>query len=303
MDHIGRISVFLEVVKYSSFIGAGRALGMSGPAVSKQIQALEAELGVKLLLRTTRHVSTTDEGAQYYERTQKALADIQAAAQEIQESRECPSGRLKINAPMSFGVQYLSSPLAEFARRYPDVDLEVDFSDRWVDVVNEGYDLVVRIGHLQDSGLIARKLGECPLILCAAPKFALRYPQVSHPQDLLTVPAVVYSRHGQMEEWKYQHHKSHEQGSVRLNRVFASNSGEQERAAILAGVGVGVLPIFLVADQLANGELIQLLPEYRTVPERQIYALYPPNKFLATRVRLLLDWLVECGASYPWVTG
>ena len=300
MEHISRVAVFIEVVKQGSFVGAGRALGLSGPAVSKQIQSLEAKLGVKLLNRTTRHVGTTEEGAVYFERASKVLADLAEAEQQVQESKECPTGKLKLNAPMSFGIKYLCDPLSQFALRYPDVELDVDFDDRWVDVVGEGYDLVVRVGSLGDSSLVARQLGSCPIILCASPGFLKRHGTPSSPDDISELPAVVYSQHGKVEDWNYRDGSSGDTGSVRLNRTMSTNAGELELAACVEGVGIALLPIFLATEHLESGELVQLLPGYTTVPERGIYALYPQNRFLATRVRLLLDFLLECSESYPW---
>jgi DNA-binding transcriptional LysR family regulator len=300
MDHISRVKVFVEVVKQASFVGAGRELGLSGPAISKQIQALEASLGVKLLNRTTRHVSTTDEGAMYFERADKTLADLSEVEQQIQESRQCPTGRLKINAPMSFGNKFLAEPIAKFAKQYPDVELDVNFSDHWVDIVGEGYDLVIRIGVLSDSNLVARQLGTCPILPCATPAFINEHGWPQNPSEIIDLPAIVYSQHGQSEDWQYQNREDRTQGSVRLNRVMAASSGEVQLAACLQGVGLALMPIFLVAEALGTGALKQLLPDFETIPERGIYAMYPQNRFLATRVRLFLDWLLECSVDYPW---
>ena len=175
MDHISKIGIFLQVVKDESFIGAARSLGITGPAISKQVQSLEDRLGVKLLNRTTRHVSLTEEGAIYFERARKALEDLDEAEQYIQERRACPTGKLKVSAPMSFGIQHLTKPIAEFAKQYPDVELEIDFNDGWVDLVEGGYDVIVRIASLEDSGLVARRLAPCPIVLCASDKFIEQY--------------------------------------------------------------------------------------------------------------------------------
>ena len=272
---------------------------MSGPAVSKQVQALEKYLGVRLLNRTTRSVTLTDEGALYLERAGKALEDLEEAERRIQELQECPTGRLKINAPMSFGNQYLTGPIAQFAKRYPDVDLEVDFDDRWVDVVREGFDVVVRIGLLEDSSLIARRLGSCPLVLCASPAYIEQHGSPESPAAVADLPALIYSQHGQSEDWRYRSADG-ERGSVRLLRRFAANSAEMQRAACLEGVGLSLMPIFSVAEQLASGELVQILPQYTTWPERGIHALFPQNRYLSTRVRLFIDWLSECSNEFPW---
>jgi DNA-binding transcriptional LysR family regulator len=183
MSQLSKVAAFIEVAKHESFAAAARSLGLTGPAVSKQVQALEEQLGVKLLYRTTRKVSLTEEGALYFERARKALEDLDEAEQQIQELKACPTGKLKINAPSSFGNQYLAKPITEFAKLYPDVELDVDFDDRWVDVIGEGYDVVIRIDALEDSSLIARKLASCPIALCASPNLLKSKGHPKHPRN------------------------------------------------------------------------------------------------------------------------
>lgn len=299
MDHVSRVGIFLEVVKNESFAGAARALGMTGPAISKQVQSLEDNLGVKLLNRTTRHVSLTEEGAVYYDRARKALEDLNEAEQQIQELRAYPVGRLKVNAPMSFGSQYLTEPIASFAKRYSEVELEIDFSDHWVDVAAEGYDVVIRIASLEDSSLIARKLAPCPIVLCGSVKLIEEVGSPKIADDVKDYPAVVYNRHAQREQWVYIDDQG-ERGSVPLNRKFAANTAEMQLEACLKGIGISLLPIFAAHKYLESGELIQILPEYVTTPERGIYAMYPQNRYLSTRTRLFIDWLSQASDSFAW---
>jgi DNA-binding transcriptional LysR family regulator len=295
--------MFVEVAKQESFTAAARTLGVTGPAVSKQVLALENSLGVKLLYRTTRKVSLTEEGALYFDRARKAIEDLAEAEQQIQELKECPTGKLKINAPMSFGEQYLARPIAKFARLYPDVELEVNFDDRWVDVVGEGFDVVIRIGALADSSLVARKLAPCPIILCASPDCIASNGLPLTVDDIANFPAVIYTRHGQTEDWRYISRDGNsygERGSVKLNKRFAGNSAEMQVAACEAGIGLALLPSFAVWSQLQSGKLLQLLPHYQTDPERNIYAMFPQNRHLSTRVRLFVDFLSELGETFPW---
>ncbi|MFT6408239.1 MAG: DNA-binding transcriptional LysR family regulator [Arenicella sp.] len=299
MDHISRVGVFLQVVKYESFSGAARALGMTGPAISKQVQSLEEKLGVKLLNRTTRHVSLTEEGAIYFDRARKALEDLDEAEQQIQELKACPTGKLKVNAPMSFGTQYLTKPIARFAEQYPDVELEIDFSDRWVDVSAEGYDVVVRIASLQDSNLIARKLAPCPIVLCAGKKLIEKQGLPDSIAALSDYPAVVYNLHAQKEEWRYKN-ENDDVRSQTLKRNFAANTAEMQLEACLQGLGIALLPIFSAHPHLASGELLELFPEYQTYPERGIYAMYPQNRYLSTRTRLFIDWLSDLSSEFAW---
>lgn len=299
MDHISRVGLFLEVVKHRSFAAAGRSLGMTGPALSKQVQSLEDQLGVRLLHRTTRQVTLTEEGALYSERARKALEDLAEAEHQIQERKTNPTGLLKINAPMAFGRQYLTQPIAAFARQYPDLQMEVDFDDRIVDVIGEGYDVVVRIGALADSTLIARKLADCPLILCASASYIEEHGRPKHPKDLPNFPAIIYTRHGYENRWGYQSNGG-ETGTVALKQSFAANNAEMMLEACLQGIGLTILPIFAAATHLQSGQLVEVFPNHKSHPERAIYATFPQNRHLSTKVRLFVDWLSECSKAFPW---
>jgi len=299
MDHVSRVSIFIEVVKHASFAGAARALGMTGPAISKQVQSLEKQLGVMLLTRTTRHVSLTEEGAIYFDRARKALEDLNEAEQHIQELKAVPTGKLKVNAPMSFGAQYLAQPIAKFAYNYPDVELEVDFNDRWVDIIGEGYDVVIRIGALEDSNLIARKLAPCPVKLYATPALIESYGPITK-HNVSEIPSIVYNRHTQKNEWRFVDQNG-VVDSIELNRVMAANTAEMELHACLQNVGITVLPIFIAYPYLESGQLVDLFPEFQMYPERSIYAMFPQNRYLSTRTRLFVDWLSNEASQFPWV--
>lgn len=299
MDHISRVGIFLEVAKNESFAEAARSLGLTGPAISKQVRSLEDQLGIKLLNRTTRHVGLTEEGAVYFEKARKALDDLYEAEQQIQELKACPTGKLKVNAPMSFGTQFLTRPIAAFAEKHPEVELEVDFNDRLVDVAAEGFDVVVRIGSLEDSNLIARKLSPCPMVLCAGKKLIEKYGLPESTEQLSNYPGIVYTKHTQKEVWRFQNDNG-EILSHTLNRNFCANTAEMTLEACLQGLGVAILPIFSADSYLRSGELVELFPEYKTYPETNIYAMYPQNSYLSTRTRLFIDWLRDSSKSYPW---
>ena len=299
MDHISRVGVFIEVVKNESFAGAARSLGLTGPAISKQIKSLEDQLGVKLLSRTTRHVGLTEEGAIYFAKARQALEDLDEAEQQIQELKACPTGKLKVNAPMSFGTQFLTRPIAAFAEQYPEVELEIEFNDRWADVVGEGFDVVIRIGSLEDSTLIARKLAPCPIILCAGKKLIEKYGLPESVEQLSDYPGIIYNMHTQKEEWRYRD-SNDVIGTQTLNRNFAANTAEMQLEACLHGLGLSLLPIFCAAAYLKSGELVALLPGYSTYPELGIYAMYPQNRYLSTRTRLFVDWLSNASEDFSW---
>jgi DNA-binding transcriptional LysR family regulator len=299
MDHISRVGIFLEVVKNESFAGAARSLGLTGPAISKQIKSLEDQLGVKLLSRTTRHVGLTEEGAIYFEKARQALEDLNEAEQQIQELKACPTGKLKVNAPMSFGTQYLTRPIAAFAEQYPEVELEIEFNDRWADMVGEGFDVVIRIGSLEDSSLIARKLAPCPVMLCAGKKLIEKYGLPKSVGQLSEYPGIVYNMHTQKEKWRYRDNNG-VIGTQTLNRNFAANTAEMQLEACLRGLGVTLLPIFSVDTYLKSGELVALFPDHPTYPELGIYAMYPQNRYLSTRTRLFVDWLSNASEGFSW---
>ncbi|MBL4890811.1 MAG: LysR family transcriptional regulator [Rhizobiaceae bacterium] len=299
MDHISRVGLFLEVVKHQSFAGAARTLGLTGPALSKQVQSLEDQLGVRLLNRTTRQVTLTEEGAIYSERARKALEDLAEAEQQIQERKANPTGVLRINAPMAFGRHYLTQPIAAFAKKYSDLQMEVDFDDRLVDVIGEGYDVVVRIGAMEDSSLIARKLAPCPLILCASASYLEQYGRPKTPKDLSNYPAIIYTRHGNENRWRYQDSNS-KISTTALKQSFAANNAEMMLEACLQGLGMTILPIFAVATYLKSGQLVEIFPDHRSYPERGLYATFPQNRHLSIKVRLFVDWLSECSKAFPW---
>lgn len=300
MDHISRIGVFLEVAKHESFAGAARALGLTGPAISKQVQSLEDQLGVKLLNRTTRHVSLTEEGAMYFDKARKALDDLNEAEKQLHELKVCPTGKLKVNAPMSFGTQFLTRPIAEFAEQYPEVELEVDFNDRWVDVMAEGFDVVIRIGSLEDSSLIARRLAPCPIILCAGKSLIEKLGMPALVEQLADYPCVAYNKHAEKETWRFKDKRNGLVMAQTLNRNFVTNTAEMQLTACLQGVGVALLPIFTADSYLKSGELIELFPDCTTYPERGIFAMYPQNRYLSARTRLFIDWMSDFSETLSW---
>lgn len=241
----------------------------------------------------------TEEGVIYFDKARKALEDLDEAEQQIQELKACPTGKLKVNAPMSFGTQFLTRPIAAFAEQYPEVELEIDFSDRRADIVAEGFDVVIRIGLLEDSTLIARKLAPCPIILCAGKKLIKKYGLPESAEQLSTYPGIVYNKHAQKEEWRYRN-SNDKVVSQTLNRNFAANTAEMLLEACLRGLGIALLPAFSADSYLKSGELVELFPDYPSYPEPGIYAMYPQNRYLSTRTRLFIDWLSDASKDFSW---
>jgi DNA-binding transcriptional LysR family regulator len=254
---------------------------------------------VRLLHRTTRQVTLTEEGAIYAERARQALDDLSEAEHRIQDLKDNPTGVLRVNAPMAFGTEHLTATIARFAETYPNVLMEVEFDDRQVDPIGEGYDVVVRIGALQDSSLIARKIADCPIFLVASPAFIERYGAPATPDDVSKLPAIVYTKHQAVTDWRYRH-TSGATGVAAYSKSFGANSAGMMADACRQGLGLSELPIFAVAKYLDSGELVRVLPDYVSDPERGIYAVFPRNRYLSTKVRLFVDWLTKCGRDLPW---
>lgn len=291
LDYLSRLHVFIEVARFESFAGAGRELGISTSAVSKHIQNLEHSLKVKLFHRTTRRVSLTEEGALFYERTRHALDDIEEAKEQLHDMKAKPYGTIKVSVPASFGTTHLKTPLASFAAQYPEVVLDVSFDDRMVNVAEEGFDLVIRIGALKDSSLIARKLIDAPIVLCASPDYLVRCGTPHVPDDLSQHSVVAYTRHKGAHEWHYRCLDDGRDGVVALSSRLKADSAAMMLEAGLQGLGLVIMPTFFVQNDIASGRLVTVLDAYETWPPRSVYAVFPPNRYLSTRVRLLIEHL------------
>lgn len=295
---LDKVEIFLEVARQQSFAKAANALGMTGPAASKQVMALEAELGVKLLHRTTRLVTLSDEGAAYYERARHAMDELKEAASQLHDMKSTPKGALRINIPLSFGHMHLLDVLSGFAKKYPEVALEVSLDDRRVDVMADGFDIVIRIGALEDSGIAAVHLADCPIYMVASPAYIKEHGMPKTPADLKAHRMIAFSYQGAGGEWKYKDVNG-KGGSVRYEAAFTANTAEMMLSAALDGVGIAFLPYFSFATHLKAKQLVHVLPKYETSPKRTITALMPPNRYRAAKVKLLLEWIVQACKTMP----
>jgi len=282
------VDVFRAVVRQGSFIGAAKELGISGAAVSKQIKRLEQRLNLVLFYRTTRRVVPTEAAQRLAEQLFRSDDEFDTLLDQLSDAQLSPSGRLRVNVPMSFGELFLRRPIAVYAKQYPEVVVDVDFDDRRVHLVEDGYDLVVRIGVLEDSGLIARRVGDCPLYLCASPELIASWGHPEAPGDVSAMPAVIYSLASGGISWSCRGDDG-ETHSVALRPALYANSAGMMLEACLAGVGVAILPHFSCADALASGHLRRLLPGFETVPDRGIYVVYPDKRFVPLKVRSFID--------------
>ncbi len=296
MDRFLEMRTFNAVVDAGSFVGAADALGFSKAAVSRYVGDLETRLGVRLLHRTTRRLSLTEEGEVFYARSQELLAGVEEAEAELGARRATAGGLLRVNAPVTFGIRHLAPLWGAFRELHPQVDLEVTLSDRVVDLIEEGYDLTVRIATLPSSTLVSKKLASTRMTLCASPPYLAKHGIPRHPHDLASHAVIRYSHWSTGNEWHFDGPKGGV--SVKTRPWISSNNGDTCRAAALAHQGVVLQPDVLVGPDLAAGTLVELMPEYRAL-ELGIYALYPTRKHLAPKVRALIDFLARQFEAAP----
>jgi DNA-binding transcriptional LysR family regulator len=300
LDKLLEFRSFSEVARAGSFSAAAAALGITSSAISKQVRALEERLGARLLNRTTRRVSLTDVGRAFQERVEAILHDVAEAEDAVAELQSEPRGVLRVSAPTDFGRISLADSLATFAMRYSSLRLEVDLADRFVDVVEEGFDVVVRIANLPDSSLVARRMGLCRRVLCAAPAYLEAHGRPARPIDLSDHTSVGYA-YEQTRRWSFRTNDG--DVTVALEPRHSANNGEMIRRMLLNGLGVALLPTFIVGDDLRAGRLEPLFPDQLDA-DKVIWAVTPHRKLLATKVRLLLDHLIsEYGEHPPWDEG
>ncbi len=297
MDRLQQMQTFVAVVEHGSFAAAADALDASRPAVSRHVAELERRLGVRLLHRTTRRLSLTGEGEVFYARCKALLDEMDEAEAEATARSGQAVGQLRINAPVTFGILHLAPLWAAFSAAHPQVTLDVTLADRVVDLVEEGYDLAVRIARLPSSTLISRRLSSTRLRLCASPQYLARAGTPVHPSDLAQHAVWAYSHFAGGDQWPFEGPEG--LVSARIRPLGRSNNGDTCVAAALQHQGIVLQPGFLVGPHLAAGRLVEVLPAWRSV-ELGIYAVYPTRKHVSPKVRLLIDHLVEAFRTPPW---
>jgi len=297
MDKFQEMRVFAGVADAGSFVGAADALGMSKAAVSRHVSDLEQRLGVRLMQRTTRKLSLTQEGEVFLSRCRDILASIEESEAELSTRAASASGLLKVSVPVSFATQHLAPLWSEFLAMHPRLTLDVHLADRVVDLVDEGFDLAVRIAHLPDSSLVSRKLAATRLVLCAAPLYLRRRGTPKHPDDLAAHDVIGYSLLSTPGQWLLQGPDG--PVTVKIKPRLWTNNGDTSVAAAVRGAGIDLQPTFLIADQLADGRLVQVLPAWQA-QELGIYAVYPSRKFVLPKVRALVNFLAGAFADAAW---
>ena len=290
MDRLLSMNVFAKAVEAGSFSAAGEALMMSSQLVGKHIQSLEQHLGVRLINRTTRRHHVTEAGFAFYERVKIILAEVEAAEGMAAMSGGTPRGRLRINAPVTFGVHALAKRLPEYLAMYPDVSIDMLLSNRYVDLIDEGIDVAFRVGELPDSGLIARALAPYRLRLCASPSYLANRPAITHPNDLAQHECLGFSHTELRTRWTFED-KTGEAISVSITGKLMVDSGEALLMAARAGLGILLQPCELVRDELATGRLVQLLADY-PVAARPFHLLHAPDRRMTPKLRSFIDFAI-----------
>lgn len=291
MGRFARMQIFVAVVEAGSITAAAERLDLAKSAVSRRLAELEADLGVSLIQRTTRRLNLTESGRAYYARCVAILADVDEAEAEVSQAHGALRGRLKVALPQAFGLLHLAPLIQTFMKQHPDVQLELDFNDRQVDLMQEGFDLAIRIATLADSSLIARRLITIPHRVGASPAYLARRGTPRTAADLAHHDCLVYGNARDPDLWSH-HAPDGQAGQVRVPVRLAASSGEFLLQAALADEGLVLLPVFYVHAALRSGQLVEVLSDHRW-PEPAAYALYPPTRHLSARARAFIDFLAD----------
>lgn len=299
MDRLSAIEVFAAVVEEEGFTAAARQLDVSKSYVSKQISRLEDRLGVRLLNRTTRHVSTTGEGRAFYERCAQILDDLEEAERALTQAHSEPVGTLRMTAPMSFGNKYLAPAVGDFMCEHPDIKIDIHFSDRLVDIVEEGYDLAVRVGQLQDSSLIVRRVAPTTGYVVGSPAYLNKFGHPRSPEELAEHRCLLYTYLRTGATWKL-HDGGGREVAVEVDGPMRANNGQALLEAARSGLGLVLTPDFIAAGALRSGVLERTLPDWHG-DTGAVWALYPHRRHLSAKVRVFVDFLTErFSEDPPW---
>lgn len=298
MNKLQAMEVFIQVVDAGGFTRAAENMQLPKATVSTLIQSLEASLSVKLLNRTTRHVSITSDGAAYYERCVRILSDVREAEESLSRTRLSPSGRLRVDAPTALASELLIPALPDFFARYPDIVLELGCSDRPVDLIEEGVDCAVRGGELGDLNLIARRVGQLHFMTCASPAYLAQHGTPTHPNDLTAHRGVNFfsAKTGKTFDWDFT--RDGERIQIAMNSHIALNDSNAYTAAGLAGLGVIQMTHFMLEPLKQQGRMIELLEDWHSDP-LPIHVIYPPNRHLSAKVRVFVEWVADMFSTHP----
>jgi DNA-binding transcriptional LysR family regulator len=297
MGRFDDLQAFVTVVEAGSFTAAADRLAVAKSAVSRRVSDLEDRLGVQLLRRTTRRLNLTDTGRAYYEHGSRILADLDEAESAVLQQHGELRGSLKVALPLSFGIRHMCAPIAEFSRRHPRVEFDLDLNDRRIDLLEEGVDVAVRIGPLRDSSLIARRLFDARTVVCAAQSYLDRHGVPQTPEDLSRHRCLLYSNIPDPTRWVCSD-RGGTRHEVRVTGALTASSGDFLLAAAIHGLGIAVEPTFNAGEAISRGELVPLLTDYQW-PVSPAWAVYPPTRHLSYRVRAFIDYLAGYFSGTP----
>ena len=298
MDRFENMKTFTRVVEVGSISGAAERLEISKSVVSRRLKELEEHLSVQLFHRTTRNMNLTETGSAFYQQCVRILDDVLEAESAVSQAHGTLKGLLKLALPNSFGIMHLNAAINDFLKIHPLIEFELDFNDRQVDIIQEGFDLAIRIAELPDSSLIARRLAAIEHVVCASPGYLKEYGPPQSPKQLIDHQCLAYNVLNNYKVWKFKD-KNERSINIDINPYFRSSSGESLRDATLDGHGIAYLPTFVVHKQIEQGELIPLLQEYSTW-KVNAYAIYPQTRHLSQRVRVFVEFLLKRFEGIPY---
>lgn len=297
------MAVFTQVVEHGSFSKAAIALSLGKSVVSQHVAALEHRLGTQLIHRSTRALSLTPEGSAFYDSCRQMVAAGEGAFATVESQRTGASGSIRLTSSYNFGVSFLIPQLAQFRKVHPDVSFDLVLQDSVSNVIEERFDLALRVGRLPDTGLFAKEIGTCHMLLCASREFVGAHPKIKAPADLVKLPWVSITQLPHPEKLELVNSRSAQRLSVRLHATVKTHSGIAAREFVRCGAGVALLPDYAVIDGLRRGELVRLLPGWEEAHPRPISALFASRNRLPTRVRLLIEFLRQAFAQRDPSTG
>lgn len=298
MNKFTDLEALVAVIEAGTFSAAGERLGVAKSVVSRRVSQLEKRLGSLLLHRTTRRLSLTDAGKNFYQRAVQILADIDEAEQSVASETTELRGVIKLAAPLSFGLNHLSDAITDFLNEHPAIELNLDLNDRNINLVEEGFDMAVRVGELQDSTMVARRIGTACAVTCASQSYLKRYGEPTHPDELNQHIGLQYSNISYKQQWQFQT----EAGKIIFGQPqirIRANNGEALAAAAIAGLGITSGPGFILGNAIKEGKLITILEKYQR-PSVGIHAVYPPGRLLPVRIKTLSDYLAGRFGDNPY---
>ncbi|SFF02161.1 LysR family transcriptional regulator [Nitrosomonas sp. Nm166] len=298
MDRFENMHAFVRVVEAGSISAAADRIGVAKSVISRRLKELEEHLGVELFHRTTRQMNLTDSGRTFYQQSVRILADILEAEHATSQFHGALRGSLKVALPLSFGLMHLGPAINAFLQAHPDIEFDLDFNDRQVDLLAEGFDLAIRIASLPDSSLIARRLASIQAIMCASPAYLERMGKPRLPEELINHRCLVYNLISNFDTWNL-YDADGQLIKTRIVPYLKANNGEFLRDAAAAGMGIVLMPTFIVYKEIESGQLIPLLTEYR-YSQLEAYAIYPQTRHLSRRVRAFVDFLIKRFEGSPY---